>query len=341
MAGVDNIASIFIDTSTFEALGFAFDGPLLTAVASHGKNGNLRLLMPETTSSEVEARIRTRVREACGVLQAARKKAYLLRGCGDPSVAGLFAEPDEVAVSTLMIKRFREWSSGWWVKRIEPPPDTLKVVFEDYFAARPPFGDGKKKSEFPDAVALRCLRHSSSTTPLPIHMFTEDEDFAPVFNGSKEFVRGVSLEGLLNSLTQRADEIRLLVESKLNDHWKALDEWAKELAGDLTFEVSDEASAEVDVVEVKEAECLDLEVIDADGEMVSVSFNVSISLEAGVSVGHPADPEAYQTWITGATARQPATLLFSLKASDPLEYARFEFDENRASFKLNEQWDND
>jgi hypothetical protein len=43
-------------------------------------------------------------------------------------------------------------------EEIELPKSALKQVLDLYFARRPPFGEGKKKSEFPDAFVLEALK---------------------------------------------------------------------------------------------------------------------------------------------------------------------------------------
>lgn len=50
-------------------------------------------------------------------------------------------------------------------------------VFEKYFSGIPPFGEGKKKHEFPDTFALLALQKEAKDRKKKIHIVTEDSDW--------------------------------------------------------------------------------------------------------------------------------------------------------------------
>ncbi|MGO7486647.1 PIN domain-containing protein [Rhizobium ruizarguesonis] len=52
------------------------------------------------------------------------------------------------------------------------------ALFDAYFTGRPPFGAGKKKSEFPDALALQALENSASERDISIIVVSKDGDWA-------------------------------------------------------------------------------------------------------------------------------------------------------------------
>lgn len=53
----------------------------------------------------------------------------------------------------------------------------LKVVVENYFNQKPPFGNGKKKHEFPDAIVLSAIENWCIQQKQKIYFISSDPDF--------------------------------------------------------------------------------------------------------------------------------------------------------------------
>jgi hypothetical protein len=52
----------------------------------------------------------------------------------------------------------------------------IKVVVENYFKQEPPFGDGKKKHEFPDAIVLSAIENWCKKHKQKIYFISSDSD---------------------------------------------------------------------------------------------------------------------------------------------------------------------
>ena len=161
---------IYIDASVYRRLRFDWKGRALSEVADLARRRLLRVVVSDITRREVHARMREAWADVNKETQAARA---LLDQVGLPGAADTLA--DEGACLAAMSAAFEEWLTECRVVNCDTPPD-LGVMMDDYFSGRPPFGPGKKKSEFPDALVVSALRGWCAKKDTSVYIVAEDGD---------------------------------------------------------------------------------------------------------------------------------------------------------------------
>ncbi len=71
------------------------------------------------------------------------------------------------------------------------------TLFEDYFAKRAPFGAGKKKTEFPDALALNALERTATDHDIGILVVSKDGDWSAFCKNSERLYLVPNIERAL------------------------------------------------------------------------------------------------------------------------------------------------
>lgn len=150
--------AISIDTSIFDGHGLALESGLLKHLDQF-KGSPVRVLISEIVERELRSHLRTKAAESIEQVEKALRMAQtnlqlseLERNAARDAVIGT-KTADQVAEA-----RFRDFTTRTGAEILTAEKVTGSDLAERYFEASPPFEEnGKKKSEFPDAIALISL----------------------------------------------------------------------------------------------------------------------------------------------------------------------------------------
>src|SRR5207249_3278369 len=120
-------------------------------------------------------------------LEALRRDP-LLRHVKQAPFDAFHAGPTAKDIGTAMLSQLKHcWES---LRTTTLPVNDVNVsaVFDDYFSVQPPFGTGKKKSEFPDAFAAHALRAWCKANGQIMHVVSGDGDWESVCAAVPEFI---------------------------------------------------------------------------------------------------------------------------------------------------------
>ena len=164
--------SAFLDTSILDGQNYNFSSKALSTFAPACKSRAIKLLLPAPIESEVKRHIKKRSQDALDALEAARRQApFLSKWRHFPTGGG----PDwEVSIVAS-----QEWASflrQFDVLRLGYDTVDLSAIMEWYDTTKPPFRDGKKRKEFPDALAIAMLDAYARKTPSIVAVVSFDED---------------------------------------------------------------------------------------------------------------------------------------------------------------------
>lgn len=212
--------AITLDTSIFEQKGLKLEsGILKTLEQFHGMPSHL--VLSEIIIREVHAHLKKKANEARSqVIKAIRESGASLSVTEENigiALEAIVPKDDDNEVAEKRIKSFLERTGAEIVPatgRVE-----LDQIIKKYFESEPPFSEsGKKKSEFPDAIALMSLESWAKENNTKILVVAKDGDWEK-FSEQSEYI----------------DVIEDLAEaiSKFQPHSKATD-FCKNIASTLT-----------------------------------------------------------------------------------------------------------
>jgi hypothetical protein len=168
--------AVFLDTSILAGQQYNFTSAALATFIPVAKEKKLPLLLPNPTQREIMRQTSERSIAALRALEEARRKApFLSKWQHFPKLPDSRYGDWEVKRVAMdewkaFLKQFAVVELGYEAVRIE-------TVMSWYENVRAPFGQGKKRKEFPDAFAIAALAAYGKKTATYIAVVSEDPDF--------------------------------------------------------------------------------------------------------------------------------------------------------------------
>ena len=212
------ISALTVDTCIFDEKKLQFNSPPLQALAKLNGRG-FRFMLPNTVGNEV---IRHLEEEASASFKSARREiGQALRAFGtkDPTRDELLNQITGARTPTQVAEQyFGQYvkDSGCEILNDAELVDT-GTLFGDYFTGRAPFGSGKKKNEFPDALALNALERTACDRGFGILIVTKDRDWKEFCRNSQHLYLITSIERALALVANAPRVLRKSVLDWLED----------------------------------------------------------------------------------------------------------------------------
>lgn len=239
---------VFIDTSVFVGNQFDFGNKLFETLSEHARAERIEILLPEITVREIRGKADEVVENAVQGLLKAIQKGPVLRTLGDP-YSELHDKIDLAQAKAKIQSSIDEFLETSKVKVLPAPDDVLKSVMDDYYEKKPPFGLGKKKSEFPDAFAAATLKKWSDDNKEDIVVISADGDFHRVCDGHPRLHHEERLERYLQEVGEFHAALFSYVKEVANQHREKLEAAIEERFTQLGFYLEDQ-NGEVENVQV-------------------------------------------------------------------------------------------
>ncbi|MDO8444844.1 MAG: PIN domain-containing protein [Deltaproteobacteria bacterium] len=234
------ISLVFLDTSVYVSTNYAFDGPLFSALRVRIENQQVRLGITPITVLEVEAKIRTGVSEAQEALEKAKNKAFILRNSQEGSIVATFLPWNKQEIEDELVERFRRFLLDFNVEVLAYEEINVKEVFDLYFDKKSPFGDAKKKNEFPDAFALKIIEGWSIEEGKRIYVVSHDGDMRYGVGSFSGLDYSPSLPELLSTLSFKYEELAPLCAEVYDLAREEIDQELASQFSDRGFYVDDQ-----------------------------------------------------------------------------------------------------
>lgn len=279
--------TVFVDTSVFVSQNFAFGGLRFTTLKDLCRQGKLRLLLTDVTTREVEARIEERVGDAVRSLKKVRREVNVLKPLEIAGLEAVFSNIDKDAHVEALKERFYEFLDDARCEIVKVDTVGVGSIFDLYFAKKPPFGEGKKKDEFPDAFALAALRTRCERNDERIYVVSEDGDMEKACETPNPFIYKAELSNLFELVlrdeglaTREAHERFAIILAEVREVIKhAFEE-------DLYMFVLDQ-DGEAEAVRVKDVSLRDESVVALSNEEVDYALDAEVSFEADIKYLDP------------------------------------------------------
>lgn len=293
---------VFIDTSILRGQQYNFASSQIRLFAEHAEE--LTLLLPDPIRREIERQMTEEAEKASKVWLACQRAPLLAQ-------RGPFDDISDELQGVLQ----NGWKGflGVFARVIDLDYSGVNVseVMDWYEHGRAPFEGPKKKSEFPDALALAALL----TAPVGddrIAVVSKDKGFrdaCALYPDRFEYFD--SLGSLTERLLQEQETVSL-VHELLGDgrHGAFADVLAERIEG-LWFSVYDEPEGDVEEPALDSIGGVDFDVVKVDGCQVSVAFTVDVDVGAYVRMPDPdswyRDPDTREHFSLGSVAGRVVT----------------------------------
>jgi len=212
------IAALTVDTSTFDEKRLQLQSAALQALARLNGRGFL-FVLTSTVRSEVVRHLEEAASQSFRSAKKGIGQAIHAFGTKHPTRDELLNQITGGRTPTQFAReRFDQYmnDSGCELLDDEGLVDT-RTLFRDYFAGEPPFGAGKKKSEFPDALALNALERTAIDREIGILVVSKDGDWKEFCRHSDHLYYIADLERALALVADAPPVLRKSVLAWLED----------------------------------------------------------------------------------------------------------------------------
>jgi hypothetical protein len=278
----------FVDTSALEAKAFNFSSELFTAFAHACQARNVVLLLPRSTGQEIERHVIDRALEGIHDIAAGFRKAPFLSGWEDwpKLVLGNAFERSARRQARRILAEF-------WQRFCTEPVDYSKTNLDEvmrwYERGLAPFGDGKKKHEFPDAFAISALLARAKESHSEVAVISLDRDFRRACEQHHELLYFSNIASFTETLL-RSDERVAEMRQLLENSRASLEACIWQEFASLMFHPAEDENAEITEAEVIETTRFEANVIAIGENEFTVDYAATLKFSATVTCD---DPDTY------------------------------------------------
>ncbi|HHN8936314.1 TPA: PIN domain-containing protein [Escherichia coli] len=273
---------VFIDTQTYVKAGLHFEGVAFKAFHELCVKGDLVLITTTVVEREVKGKIEESIKDALQAINTVQRKARLLNSIDNGSLHGFFQQFNEHEIHEAAQKVFDDFLKGCHAKLATIEVIDLNEVLDKYFGKEPPFGQNKKKSEFPDAINLAAVERFVNDED--VYIISEDSDLKNYCDGKNNLHQIDSLDKFLGEYNTHTNELsnKLMqfIESKREDIRADVIAQLNDADG---YNVSTWEDAELDSFEVVNIDDFEPSIIKIDNNYCLATFSVSLDFEVTVS----------------------------------------------------------
>ena len=274
-------SNVFLDTVVFIEANFNYKSPRCEALARLAADGRIQVFLTQITLREVKANLKDLV------ARAVTKPHPILRNSTSPKVASLFEPLDVRGVQSELLRQLKQFLKRAKVTVLPLDPDALTPVLNSYFARRPPFGVGKNKAEFPDALALHALEAWCERERKSIAVVTRDEGVRGACLEGKPLHHFEDLAQYLNAVASEDETLSAFIREQLPKHDKVVFKSAKEAFPNFGCSLTDQ-DGDVDEIELVDIDYVDdIEIISLSPDGAIVEMPATLTFTAEISYYEP------------------------------------------------------
>lgn len=278
--------NVFVDSSVFIGKNYRYEHPSFVALKDAVLAGRAKLLITDITIEEVKAHIANDVSESSQALKKVRSSVKVLRNIATLGDSAIFNDIDRASVVEELYKQFEQFLTDASAVFVPVSEANARFVFDCYFKRVAPFGEGKKKSEFPDAFALSALSEWAESEQEDVFVVSQDSDMNGI--GFSRLSAFRSLEEFLGKVTSYFEALAPLAQRLLKDSLGQIADTLEEKFQWLGFVLEDQEGDvhETRVTEVGEISAYLISLTPgSNGEPAEARFELTttIAYEADVS----------------------------------------------------------
>ncbi|EKN3347114.1 DUF4935 domain-containing protein [Yersinia ruckeri] len=268
--------NVFIDTEVFVRAGLEFSSRTLESFKNVCADGELRHVTTAIVVREVKGKIEGSIQDAIKNVTDFRRKAKILTNSNRDEIKALFGNIDQGVVINHAIELFDDFLTDSDATILDLSHVSADKAMDMYFNCLPPFQEGKKKNEFPDAFTLLALECYLSEEEY-IYVISKDSDLIEFCRSHERFISIESLSDLLDIYNshdeERANFIKTYILGKAEEIKLAIQEAIED--SDV-YNASTWEDAEVDELTVDNVHDFEPSIIQIDDESCVLSFSVDV-----------------------------------------------------------------
>lgn len=277
------MVNVFIDSSIFISANYNFGDSVFAALISLTKENSVKIIMPDIIRDEILEHIKQDSLKALNSVNKLKRDARVLRNLNKSPYKYFFKKHELNSITNSLIHIFNNFLKIASVEVLDTNKVDVHEVFRLYFDRLPPFGEAKKKNEFPDAFALLCVLDWANSKQEDVLVISLDLDHKEFCSKNNNLFYEEKLSSVIDALLSSTDEF--LVKSTkdlLQKNEVELKRIIKEKFLDTMFYIAD-GEGDVHQINVEDVEITDEFFIEFDNFVTIIELEVLIQFYADVT----------------------------------------------------------
>lgn len=278
--------NVFLDTEVFDCHQFDFGALSFCRLVRLAADGPMRVLLTTVTVSEIRKHIDEHAEKAFKQVETFRRILPLTRSVVTPDLHQALSGTTAEEFRQSLHRSFDNFLTETKATIVSVDGVSPEAIFKAYFEVKPPFGDGAKKSEFPDAFASAALRAwVAENGNSSIYIVSNDKDWRRLCQDEAAFIHQSQLSELLEKYadSELVSYIREAITERLAELKDKLDAAAKE----LYYYSSDGVEAEIEEPDDVDVTIDDFHVIEAKDGQATISLSCSLHYAVTITDDDP------------------------------------------------------
>jgi hypothetical protein len=277
--------TILIDTNIFDQNNYHFSSKWVTRFVTLATANKTTLLLPDPIEWEVTRHIKEGSRAAQAALQKACNDASLLYRWPKWYPKKTIEESlGEVEAATL--DHWATFLKNFTIERLDYKDISLPEIMDWYDQKQPPFGEGEKRKEFPDAFTIAAALVYAKREDLPVAVISDDSDVRKACLLHDELVHFPSLQAITEALVDEAVKTAA-IKAAIATNPAPLTAGISVAFTNLSFYHEEDLEAEVEDVEVESVDLSNVRVISIEDGNCTIAFDAEVEFSAYVEYGDP------------------------------------------------------
>lgn len=272
---------VFIDTSIFVQQKFQWHSGHLKRLESLANAGKIYIHLTSITVNEIEKKIFESLNEALRSLKNFRKEATILSNISEPSFMAVFSRIDRNAIYETLKSQFVEFNDNAKIDTIGINSVYIDDIFQRYFSQAPPFGDGEKKCEFPDAFAIAALEKWCDQNSKQIYIVSSDKDWMAASHASENLIGLTRIEEFLDLVSMYDENLSSFVIQLFEKNIEVINERIEHEFGLMGFWLKDQ-EGDVHDITLNQFEIAEKYLVEVDDNLASFELNAVFIFAADV-----------------------------------------------------------
>lgn len=274
--------NVFIDTQCFVKSGLHFEGVAFKAFYELCTSGNLTLITTSVVEREVHSKIDDSIKEALQAVQIIQRKARILQSIEGGPLNGFFSSLETDGVYESAKKAFNDFLDDCNAEFAPLSEVDIEVILNDYFDRKPPFGEGKKKAEFPDAISLAAVEEYIQDEGA--YIVSEDEDLKKYCEIRESLHQVDTLEKFLDIYNSHGNSLSKAISLFVENHQEEIKLQIENLLeGAGAYNDSSWENSEIESFKVINISDLDPSVISIEDDTCILTSDISVDFEVTAS----------------------------------------------------------
>jgi hypothetical protein len=301
------IRLVALDTEVFVQANFHFQSKTFQKLIKLVRDEIIYIYLTTITHQEICDHIHREAKQSASAFKTIhkdfRKQAKIIfNSCNFKNLLSLKLE-EEVLLNELK-KQFSDFINESQIEILSVESVAPEYVFSKYFKSIPPFNQGKKKYEFPDAFAIAAIEIKAKLENKKIYVISGDKDWLEACNQSDHLIYRESIDKLLDDIVaQEGDEIHLC-HKIFEDNLEVIKEEISSIFIEGEFSLSDdfaygylEPGSEYIEVVVDLINIIDKSIVDINNEEVEfpiITFELKTDISYTAHISY--DSTEYAFW---------------------------------------------